>query len=118
MIVRIMGEGQFEIDDEVAKGLNDLDEQAGQALEAGDAERFGELLERMAAAVRSNGTRLADEDLSASDAIVPAEDLSLDEARQLFDGEGLVHLLGGFGGTPHALGVCWSFQRQGRRECR
>ena len=31
MIVRIMGEGQFEIDDEVAKGLNDLDEQAGHA---------------------------------------------------------------------------------------
>ena len=44
VIVRIMGEGQFEIDDEVAKGLNDLDEQAEQALEAGDADRFGELL--------------------------------------------------------------------------
>jgi hypothetical protein len=90
VIVRIMGEGQFEIDDEVAKGLNDLDEQAEQALEAADAERFGELLERMATAVRSNGTRLADDDLSASDAIVPPEDLSLEEARQLFDGEGLI----------------------------
>jgi len=28
VIVRIMGEGQFEIDEEVAKGLNDLDQQA------------------------------------------------------------------------------------------
>ena len=90
MIVRIMGEGQFEIDEEVAKGLNELDQQAEQALEAGDADRFGELLQRMATAVRSNGTRLADEDLSASDAIVPPEDLSLDEARQLFDGGGLI----------------------------
>jgi len=52
VIVRIMGEGQFEIDEEVAKGLNDLDQQAEQALEAGDAERLGELLERMAEAVR------------------------------------------------------------------
>jgi len=55
VIVRIMGEGQFEIDDEVAKGLNDLDEQAEQALETGDADRFGELLHRMAEAVRTNG---------------------------------------------------------------
>ena len=85
-----MGEGQFEIDEEVAKGLNELDQQAEQALEAGDADRFGELLQRMATAVRSNGTRLAEEDLSASDAIVPPEDLSLDEARQLFDGGGLI----------------------------
>jgi hypothetical protein len=90
VIVRIMGEGQFEIDEEVAKGLNELDQQAEQALEAGDADRFGELLQRMATAVRSNGTRLADEELSASDAIVPPEDLSLDEARQLFDGGGLI----------------------------
>jgi hypothetical protein len=90
VIVRIMGEGQFEIDEEVAKGLNELDQQAEQALEAGDADRFGELLQRMATAVRSNGTRLADEELSASDAIVPPEDLSLEEARQLFDGGGLI----------------------------
>jgi len=40
VIVRVMGEGQFEIDDEVAKGLDDIDEQAEQALEAGDQERF------------------------------------------------------------------------------
>ena len=31
MIVRVMGEGQWEVDEEVAKGLNDLDEQAEQA---------------------------------------------------------------------------------------
>ena len=90
MIVRIMGEGQFEIDEEVAKGLNDLDEQAGQALEAGDADGLAELLGRMAEAVRTNGTRLPDEDLSPSEALVPPPDLSLEEARELFEGEGLI----------------------------
>ena len=90
MIVRIMGEGQFEIDEEVAKGLNDLDQQAEQALEAGDAERLGELLERMAEAVRTNGTRVPDEDLSPSEAIVPPSDLSLEEAHELFEGDGLI----------------------------
>ena len=90
MIVRVMGEGQFEIDDEVAKGLNDLDEQAGQALERGDEEQLRELLHRMAEAVRTNGARVPDEELSASEAIVPPDDLSLDEARELFEGEGLI----------------------------
>ncbi|MGZ4395000.1 MAG: PspA-associated protein PspAA [Gaiellaceae bacterium] len=90
MIVRLMGEGQFEIDDEVAKGLNDLDEQAAEAVEAGDEERLGELLGRMAEAVRTNGTRVPDDDLSASEAMVPPEDLSLDEARRLFEDEGLI----------------------------
>jgi hypothetical protein len=90
VIVRLLGEGQFEIDDEVAKGLDAIDEEAGQAVEAGDEERLAELLGRMADAVRTNGSRLADEDLRPSEAIIPPDDLSLDEARQLFEDEGLI----------------------------
>ena len=90
MIVRLMTEGRFEVDDEVAKGLNDIDEQAGAALERGDEEQLAELLRRMAEAVRTNGIRVPDEDTSASDAIIPPEDLSLDEARRLFEDEGLI----------------------------
>ena len=90
MIVRVMGDGQFEIDDEVAKGLDEIDEQAEQALEAGDQARLSELLRRMADAVRMNGARLPDADLTPSEAIVPPDDLTLDEARELFEGEGLI----------------------------
>ena len=90
VIVRLMGEGQFEVDDEVAKGLNDLDEKAGEAVERGDEEQLRVLLDRMAEAVLTNGSRVPDDDLRGSDAIVPPEDLSLDEAKQLFDGEGLI----------------------------
>ena len=90
MIVRLMGEGQFEVDDEVAKGLNNLDEQAGQAVERGDEQQLADLLRRMAEAVRTNGARVPDDELRGSDAIVPPDDLSLDEARELFEGEGLI----------------------------
>ena len=90
MIVRLMGEGQYEVDDEVAKGLNGLDEQAGAAVEQGDEQKLRELLQRMAEAVRMNGARVPDEDLTPSEAIVPPDDLSLDEARQLFEDEGLI----------------------------
>ena len=90
MIVRVMGEGQFTIDDEVAKGLNELDQQAERALEAGDQEQLSALLRRMADAVRTNGARLPDDDLSASEAIIPPDDLTLDEARELLADGGLI----------------------------
>jgi len=90
VIVRLMGDGQYEVDDEVAKGLHDLDEQAGEAVEQGDEEKLRDLLRRIADAVRANGARVPDEDLSASDGIVPPDDLSLEEARRLFEDEGLI----------------------------
>ena len=40
--------------------------------------------------MRESGEKLADEDLSPSDAIIPPEDLSLEEARELLTGEGLI----------------------------
>jgi hypothetical protein len=85
-----MGDGQYDVDDEVAKGLNDLDGQAEQALQAGDEEHLREVLRRMAEQVRANGARLPDDDLKPSEAIVPPDDLTLDEARELLDGEGLI----------------------------
>ncbi len=90
MIVRLMNEGRFEVDDEVAKGLNDIDDQAGAAVERGDEAELTALLRRMAEAVRTNGVRVPDEDLSASEAIIPPDDLSLEEARRLFEDEGLI----------------------------
>ena len=44
----------------------------------------------MAEAVRTNGTRVPDEDLTPSEALVPPPDLSLEEARALFEGDGLI----------------------------
>ena len=90
VIVRIMGEGQFEIDDEVAKGLNDLDEQAEQALEAGDAESVRRAVGADGRSGPDERHAAPDEDLSPSEAIVPPPDLTLEEARELFEGEGLI----------------------------
>ena len=90
MIVRIMGEGQYRVDDGLAGRLNELDSEAEAALERGDEAGLGRLLEQLAQTVRDQGDRLDDADLSASDAIVPPSDLSLDEARELFSGDGLI----------------------------
>jgi hypothetical protein len=90
VIVRLMGEGQYRIDDGLREGLNELDDQAVQAVEQGDEENLHRLLALMAQNVRERGERLADGDLSASDLIIPPDDLSLEEARELFSGEGLI----------------------------
>jgi chromosome condensin MukBEF complex kleisin-like MukF subunit len=90
VIVRIMGEGQYRVEDSVAQELNELDEQVATAVERGDEEGTRGLLQQLATTVRDRGERLDDGDLSPSDAIVPPEDLSLDEVRELLEGEGLI----------------------------
>ena len=44
----------------------------------------------MANTVRERGESLEDGDLSPSDLIIPPDDLSLEEAKELFSGEGLI----------------------------
>ena len=90
MIVRIMGEGQYRVDDGTARKLNDLDEQVGSAVESGDEQQVRGLLQQLAQAVRDGGEKLDDADLSTAEAIVPPDDLSLDELRELLEGEGLI----------------------------
>jgi PspAA-like protein len=90
VIVRLMGEGQWRVDDAVATRLNELDDEVARAVADGDEAALWRGLEALADTVRENGERLDDADLSPSDAIIPPEDLSLDEARELLDGEGLI----------------------------
>lgn len=89
MIVRLMGEGQYRLDDSAAGPLNEIDNAAVAALERGDEAGFRARLEDLAAAVRA-GERLDDAHLAPSDLIVPPADLSIDEARELFSGDGLI----------------------------
>jgi hypothetical protein len=90
VIVRVMGEGQWHVDEAAGRRLNELDEELGRAVESGDEDSLRRGLRAMADIVRESGVPLADADLSPSDAIVPPEDLSLDEARELLTGAGLI----------------------------
>jgi chromosome condensin MukBEF complex kleisin-like MukF subunit len=90
MIVRVMGEGQWRVDGDIQQRLNELDDEVARALEAGDEETMRAKLRELADEVKAKGEKLADEDLHPSDAIVPPDDLSLDEARELLSGEGLI----------------------------
>jgi len=90
MIIRLMGEAQYRVDDGLRERLNALDDEALAALERDDEEAMdGHLLE-MWQLVQSEGELLPASDLHPSDALVPPADLSLEETRQLFAEDGLI----------------------------
>lgn len=90
MIVRLLGEGQFRVDDSLIARLNELDDEVEKAVENGDERALWTGLQALADTVRENGVKLADEDLTPSDAVIPPEDLSLEEAKELLQDEGFI----------------------------
>ena len=90
MIVRVLGEGQYEVPDALLPELDEIDNAAVAAIERDDEEALRARLAELRDAVSSAGRRLDDASLAASDLIVPPTDLSLEEARRLFSAEGLI----------------------------
>jgi hypothetical protein len=90
VIVRIATEDQYRLPDEDAARLNELDNQAVAAVNAGDEPRFHAIFEEMLGLVRRDGHKLDDDVLEESDVIIPPPDLSFDEARHEFTGDGLI----------------------------
>ena len=90
MIVRIATENQYRLADDAADRLNELDNEAVAAAEAGDEQGFQDIFGQMLDLVASDGKEIDDEELVESDVILPPPDTSLDEAGHEFTGEGLI----------------------------
>ncbi|MEV0531473.1 hypothetical protein [Kitasatospora sp. NPDC050463] len=92
MIMRVMGEGQFEVGDAHLNRLNELDDELLAALESGDEEHFRRALGELLGAVKELGTPLPDTSLEPSDLILPDADSTIDQVRQLLraEGDGLI----------------------------
>lgn len=95
MIIRISGDGQYEVAETVLSRLNVIDDDLKDAVEAGDEDRFGHELGRLVSLVREAGTRLADDHLGGSDVILPPEDISLAELAGDLSTDGLIPDWGG-----------------------
>ncbi len=90
MIVRILGEGQFNLPGAVIDDLNDIDNRMVEAVESENEEGFRSLLQEMIALVREKGSPLPLDELVESDFILPETDLTLEEAEHIFIGDGLL----------------------------
>jgi hypothetical protein len=90
VIVRISGEGQYELPDGDADRLNELDNRAVSAADQGDETGFRELWTQMLELVVTEGSELSGDELVESDVILPPRDISFAEAQGEFTGEGLI----------------------------
>jgi len=90
VIVRIATEGQYEIGEGDVEALNQLDNQAVGACEAQDEQHFHDAFARLLEFVRSHGQPVSEDTLEPSALILPPPDVSLEEARAEFTGEGLI----------------------------
>jgi hypothetical protein len=90
VIVRILGKGQFRLDDSQLGRLNELDNAVAAAVAAGDAGGFARAFSDLIDMVETSGTPVADSDLVTSDHVLPHVDTTLEEAREAFAGEGAI----------------------------
>jgi hypothetical protein len=90
VIVRISTEGQYELGDEKKAELEELDNEVIHTCEAGDEQNFRSSFDRLLDLVRTQGRRVGQDELVGSDLILPPPDVSLQEAREEFSGEGLI----------------------------
>jgi len=90
VIVRIMGEGQYRLGDDVLARVNELDNAAVAAVDGDDEDGFHTAFEEMLDVIRNEGDHLGDEEIETSDVIVPPPDTSFAEAAAEFTGDGLI----------------------------
>ncbi|MDQ3931788.1 MAG: hypothetical protein M3252_02980 [Actinomycetota bacterium] len=90
MILRIMGEGQYELSDETVDQLNEFDDELIAAVEAGDEGAFRHALVALHRRVHDLGQPLPPDHLGPSDLVLPPADATLDQVRGLLGDEGLI----------------------------
>jgi hypothetical protein len=90
VIVRILGEGQFEIADDQLDALNKLDSEVEAAVESSDETVFAGSLAALLDGVRRAGAPVAEDSLDDSDLILPPADATIEEVRELLSGDGLI----------------------------
>ena len=83
MIVRILGEGQFRVDDDAAAKLTALDKDLDAAVRDQTDAAFSAALHAAVALVRATGEPVADDEFVTADYILPFSDATVDEVRKL-----------------------------------
>lgn len=90
MIIRILGEGQFEVPDGELGEVQAYDERLEAAVAANDAEGTRVALTTLRERLLKDGKPVADDYLGASDIVIPYPDAGVDEVRELLNDDGLI----------------------------
>ncbi len=90
MIIRILTEGQYNLPGAFIDDLNALDNKLVEVVELEDQALFETHLKEMLDLVRDKGTPVPADEIVESDLVLPEPDITLQEAEELFVGEGLL----------------------------
>ena len=88
MIIRILGEGLYEIPEADLPAIEEIDDVLMDAVERADEATFTGALADLLGQVRHTGKRLAHEDVRTSGMVVPHEGSTLKEVQALLAEEG------------------------------
>ena len=90
MIVRVLGEGQFEVRGAVLDEINDVDNAIVEAIAGGNEKKYRALMEQLHTLVISKGKPVPIDVFEESDIILPSPDASMEEVQEMFSGEGMI----------------------------
>jgi phage shock protein A len=88
LVVRIQGEGQFRLAQELHAQLDAYDAKVVAAIDGGDADGFRQTVDDAIAFVRSHGAAVPESENVSSQVVLPADDMTLDEAKKIMSGAG------------------------------
>jgi hypothetical protein len=87
VIVRILSEGQYEVDEQYRAHLEELDSNLEAAFAADDGEEFDNALKTLHDEVRRVGTPVDVATITTSELALPAPGSHIDEVRELLNSE-------------------------------
>jgi phage shock protein A len=85
-VVRVQGDDQYRLSQADKQQLEAYDQKLVAAINSGDEGTFKQAVADVLKFVRSRGTRIGDSEVATSDVLLPAEDMSLEEAKQILAG--------------------------------
>jgi hypothetical protein len=101
IIVRVSGQGQFKVNGETLDRINDIDNSIVSLLQNTDLDTdadsikvkqkdLNEKIIEIINLIRTNGMPLDDKEIIQSQIMIPNPDISVDEAKKIFSGEGII----------------------------
>jgi hypothetical protein len=96
VVVRISGQGQFRVSKNTISSIDTIDNAIVDIIENGSGDdvalekKLREKLHEIVNLVTSEGKALDHKEIVQSDFIIPSPDFSMEEARKIFKGEGLI----------------------------
>jgi hypothetical protein len=93
--IRVLGSGQFKIDLNTVKEINQIDNEIVALLQHNEnndivRKEFDEKIRKIYDKVNEKGTVIETKEIIVSDIILPGSDIDLKKARELFKGSGII----------------------------